>query len=99
MTKSGIGAVDDVTSMCRMVIRELSNCIKYNDTNRVRYHSYPAKLDLKEFDITKCNQWASMAPGIKQLTQSSEFRDEKHYYSTVGILLHTKENVELIYLL
>jgi len=99
MQQSGIVRLeDDRSSMCRIVIRELSNCIKYNDRERVNYYSYPAKLNLKEFDITKCSGWEQLAPKLKQVSQSIEFRDRASS-SAVGIKLYTTNDVDLKYLL
>lgn len=90
---------DDATTMCRMVTRELSNCIKYNDRERVNYYSYPAKLYLKEFDITKCKDWSQLASGLKKVTQSVEIREGNYSSSAVGILLRNNNDVDLKYLL
>ena len=99
MQQSGIMRLeDDMGSMCRMVIRELSNCIQYNDRERVNYYSYPRKLNLKEFDITKCSGWVELAPGLKQVSQSVEFRD-KLSSSSVGIKLYVNNDVDLKYFL
>lgn len=99
MQQSGIVRLeDDMGSMCRMVIRGLSNCIQYNDRERVNYYSYPAKLNLKEFDITQCSGWAQLASGLKQVSQSVEFRD-KSSSSTVGIKLYNNNDVDLKYFL
>lgn len=97
MQQSGIVRLeDDMGSMCRMVIRGLSNCIQYNDRERVNYYSYPAKLNLKEFDITQCSGWAQLASGL--VSQSVEFRD-KSSSSTVGIKLYNNNDVDLKYFL
>jgi hypothetical protein len=100
MQHSGIVRLeDDATSMCRMVIRELTNCINYNDRERVRYFSYPAKLDLKEFDIIKCKDWTQLASRLNKVTQSVEIREGNYSSSTVGILLRNNNDVDLKYFL
>ena len=90
---------DDTTSMCGMVIRELSNCIKYNDTERVNYFTYPAKLKLDNFDITQCSQWSQLSNDVKKVNQSFEIINKIGYPTVVGILLHGNKDVELKYLL
>ena len=100
MQHSGIVRLeDDATSMCGMVIRELTNCINYNDRERVRYFYYPAKLNLKEFDITKCKDWTQLASRLNKVTQSVEIRERNYSSSTVGILLLNNNDVDLTYLL
>ena len=84
--------------MCEIATKELDNCIKYNDTERVRYFMSPFKLTSQDFDITKCEQWTGLAPKIKKLTQSSKRRNH-NYGSVVGITLKTNKDVEIQYLI
>ena len=91
----GEGVEYETNYFCEIVTRELSNCVKYNDTERVRYQS-TIKLKLKEFDITKCKQWSQLAPEIKQVKQNIELTNYM-YNSVVGITLRANKDVEIQY--
>ena len=92
----GEGVEYETNYFCEIVTKELSHCIKYNDTERVRYQTTFKKLNLKEFDITKCKQWVQLASEIKKVKQHTELTNYK-YNSVVGITLHTNKDVEILY--
>lgn len=92
----GEGVEYETNYLCEIVTKELLNCVKYNDTERVRYQTTYSKFKLKEFDITKCKQWSQLASEIKQVKQHTELTNYK-YNSVVGITLHTNKHVEILY--
>lgn len=89
---------DDLTTMSRLVANSITHCVKYNDRRRINTFQYPAKLDLKEFDIKTIPQWKELSNTIGKVNQTIEL-DNKYIGQTtqVSIILHDNNDVDIKY--
>ncbi len=85
--------------MCYNVLRELNNCIKYNDRGRDKFTTLFSKLDVtNSFDITKCDQFKIVAPHLKKITQQFDYEATKYVrYTSFIVNLQPNGNVLLKY--
>ncbi len=85
--------------LCYSVLKELNNCIKYNDRGRDRFFSLFSKLDVTNlFDITKCKQFNVVAPKLKTINQTFDYNAKKYVMNTSFIInLKPDGDVDLKY--
>ncbi len=85
--------------MCYNVLKELNNCIKYNDRGRDKFFTVFSKLDVtNSFDITKCDQFKIVAPHLKTINQKFDYEAKKYVINTSFIInLKPNGDVDLKY--
>ncbi len=85
--------------MCYNVLKELNNCIKYNDRGRDKFFTVFGKLDVtNSFDITKCKQFNIVAPELKKINQKFDYEAKKYVMNTSFIInLKPNGDVDLKY--
>lgn len=89
---------DDLTTMSRLVTNSINHCVKYNDRRRVNIFQYPAKLDLKEFDIKNIPQWNELSQNIGKVNQTIELNNKYIGQTTqVSVYLHDNNDVDIKY--
>ncbi len=73
--------------LCYNVLKELNNCIKYNDRSRDNFFTVFGKLDVtNSFDITKCDQFNVVAPKLKTINQTFDYNAKKYVCNTSFII-------------
>lgn len=78
--------------MCYNVLKELNNCIMYNDRGRDKFFTVFGKLDVtNSFDITKCDQFNVVAPALKTITQNFDYEAKKYVMNT-SFIINLKPN-------